>query len=235
METAVASGDRWTTNVIQVPENIPVNNPPSVANVLLNPTNAVTTDSLTLSYSFSDPDNDQESGSEITWYRDSQALPQGAIVGLSVISSKTAKGQEWYATVKPSDGSDFGTLVSSNTVTVANTSNTVYAHNNTFLQTQQETDDLTITYSLSDEDQDSLTTEIRWYLDGVLITEFNDASTIPAIATRDGDEWRVEVTVSDGDDTVSRSSQIITVGGITQFNNPPEISTMSISPPTGYN
>ena len=94
----------------------------------------------------------------------------------------------------------------------------------------EETDDLTITYSLSDEDQDSLTTEIRWYLDGVLITEFNDASTIPAIATRDGDEWRVEVTVSDGDDTVSRSSQIITVGGITQVNNPPEISTMSISP-----
>ena len=106
------SGDRWTTNVIQVPENIAVNNPPSVANVLLNPTNAVTTDSLTLSYSFSDPDNDQESGSEIIWYRDSQALPQGAIVGLSVPSSETAKGQEWYATVKPSDGSDFGTLVS---------------------------------------------------------------------------------------------------------------------------
>ena len=64
----------------------------------------------------------------------------------------------------------------------------------------------------------------------MLITEFNDASTIPAIATRDGDEWRVEVTVSDGDDTVSRSSQIITVGGITQVNNPPEISTISISP-----
>ena len=223
------SGDRWTTNVIQVPENIPVNNPPSVANVLLNPTNAVTTDSLTLSYSFSDPDNDQESGSEIIWYRDSQALPQGAIVGLSVPSSETAKGEEWYATVKPSDGSDFGTLISSNTVTVANTPPTLSTPTIT-PSDAEETDDLTIAYSLSDEDQDSLTTEIRWYLGGVLITEFNDASTIPAIATRDGDEWRVEVTVSDGDDTVSRSSQIITVGGITQVNNPPEISSMSISP-----
>ena len=156
-------------------------------------------------------------------------MPQGAVVGLSVPSSEIAKGQEWYATVKPSDGSDFGTLVSSNTVTVANTPPTLSTPTIT-PSDAEETDDLTITYSLSDEDQDSLTTEIRWYLDGVLITEFNDASTIPAIATRDGDEWRVEVTVSDGDDTVSRSSQIITVGGITQVNNPPEISTMSISP-----
>ena len=90
------SGDRWVTDVVQIPENVPVNNPPSASNALLTPTDARTTDSLTLSYSYSDPDGDSESGSEITWYRDSQALPAGTIQGLTVPSGETMKGQEWY-------------------------------------------------------------------------------------------------------------------------------------------
>ena len=45
---------------MQIPENIPVNNPPSASNVLLTPTNPLTVDSLSLSYSYSDPDNDLE-------------------------------------------------------------------------------------------------------------------------------------------------------------------------------
>ena len=223
------SGDRWATSMVQIPENIPANNPPSVANVLLSPNNAVTTDTLTLSYSFSDPDNDQESGSEITWYRDSQALPQGTVVGLSVPSSETAKGQEWYAMVKPSDGDDFGSVVSSNTVTIINTPPTLTTPTIT-PSSPEETDNLTAAFSASDDDLDILTTEIRWYLDGVTVAEFNDDTTIPSIATREGDEWRVEVTVSDGDDMVTRSSQIMTVGEIADVNNPPEISTIAISP-----
>ena len=85
------SGDRWVTDVVQILENVPVNNPPSASNALLTPTDARTTDSLTLSYSYSDPDGDSESGSEITWYRDSQALPAGTIQGLTVPSSETMK------------------------------------------------------------------------------------------------------------------------------------------------
>ena len=223
------SGDRWATSMVQIPENIPANNPPSVTNVLLSPNNAVTTDTLTLSYSFSDPDNDQESGSEITWYRDSQALPQGTVVGLSVPSGQTAKGQEWYATVKPSDGNDYGSIVSSNTVTITNSPPTLTTPTIT-PSSAEETDNLTVAYSASDDDQDILTTEIRWYLDGAIVAEFNDDTTIPSIATRQGDEWRVEVTVSDNDETVTASSQIMTVGEIINANNPPEIPTIDISP-----
>ena len=71
---------------------------------------------------------------------------------------------------------------------------------------------------------------IRWYLDGVLVSEFNDDLTIPSIATREGDEWRVEVSVNDGDDMEVRSSQIITIGGVVQPNNPPEVTSAIISP-----
>ena len=230
------SGDRWVTDVVQIPENVPVNNPPSASNALLTPTDARTTDSLTLSYSYSDPDGDSESGSEITWYRDSQALPAGTIQGLTVPSSETMKGQEWYATVKPSDGSDYGNVVTSNTVIIENTPPSLTMPTIS-PSSADEDDDLTVSYTANDDDQDQLTIEIRWYLDGVLIAEFNDDTTIPSIATRQGDEWRVEVTVSDGDDIESRSSQILTIGGVVQPNNPPEITSAIITPnqPTTIN
>ena len=223
------SGDRWATYVVQVPENVPINNPPSASNVLLSPTDAKTTDVLTLSYSYSDPDGDAQSGTEITWYRDSQALPQGTISGLSVPTSETLKGQEWYATVKPSDGSDFGSLVTSNVVTIENTAPSLSTPSIT-PSVADESDDLTVSYTASDDDQEPLVIEIKWYLDGVLISEFENDTTIPSIATREGDEWRVEVTVSDGEDFVSSSSQIITIGEVFQPNNPPEISSLVILP-----
>jgi len=230
------NGDRWVTDSIQVPENIPVNNPPSASNVLLAPTNPKTLDDLTLSYTYSDPDNDPQSGSEITWYRDSQALPSGTITGLTVPASQTAKGQDWYATVRPSDGADYGTLQTSNTVTIQNTPPTLAAPEIT-PSSPDESEDLAVSYSASDDDQDILTIEIHWYLDGVLVTEFNNDTTIPSIATREGDEWRVEVSVSDGEDFESRSSQIITIGQVVQPNNPPEVNSLVISPslPTTLN
>ena len=223
------SGDRWATNVVSVPENVPINNPPSASNILLSPTDAKTTDVLTLSYSYSDPDGDAQSGTEITWYRDSQALPEGTIPGLSVPTSETLKGQEWYATVKPSDGNDFGSLVTSNVVTIENTAPSLSTPSIT-PSVADESDDLTVSYSASDDDQEPLVIEIQWYLDGVLISEFENDTTIPSIATREGDEWRVEVTASDGEDFVSSSSQIITIGEVFQPNNPPEISSLVILP-----
>ena len=223
------SGDRWVTDVVQIPENVPVNNPPSASNVLLSPTDARTTDDLTLSYSYNDPDSDPESGSEITWYRDSQALPAGTIPGLTVSSSETAKGQEWYATVEPSDGSDYGNLVTSNTVIIENSPPSL-SMPTISPSSADEDDDLTVSYTANDDDQEPLTVMIRWYLDGVLVSEFNDDLTIPSIATREGDEWRVEVSVNDGDDMETRTSQIITIGGVVQPNNPPEITSAAIMP-----
>ena len=230
------SGDRWATNVVPVPENVPVNNPPSASNVLLSPNDAKTNDVLTLSYSYSDPDGDAQSGTEITWYRDSQALPQGTISGLSVPTSETLKGQEWYATVKPSDGTDYGSIATSNVVTIENTAPSLSTPSIT-PSAAEEDDDLTVSYSASDDDQDSLTIEIHWYLDGVIVTEFNNDTTVPSIATRQGDEWRVDVIAYDGEDTESRSSQIITIGQVVQPNNPPEVTFPVISPsqPTTLN
>ena len=128
------SGDRWGTLTLQVPEDIPTNQPPSASGAMLSPTDAKTADSLTLSYSYSDPDGDSESGTVITWFKDGIALQQGAVPGKIVSSSLTSKNEQWYAEITPSDGQDSGSTITSNTVTIQNTppslSTLVYLHLN---------------------------------------------------------------------------------------------------------
>lgn len=223
------SGDRWATSTIPVPENIPVNNPPVASSVMLSPTDATTNDPLVLSYSYSDPENDPESGTEIVWYLNSQALPAGTITGTTVPTSQTQKGQQWYAEVTPSDGTNSGSTQTSNTVTIQNTP-PVLTDVEITPQSPDESEDLSVSYSASDADQDSLTTTIYWYLDGVRITEFDDDTTIPSIATREGDEWRVEVMISDGDEIISKTSQVISIGGVVIPNIAPEVTSIAITP-----
>ena len=223
------SGDRWATSTVSVPESIPINNPPAANSVTLSPTDATTNDPLVLSYSYSDPENDPESGTEIVWYLNSQALPAGTITGMTVPTSQTQKGQQWHAEVTPSDGNNFGSMQTSNTVTIENTPPALTGVEIT-PQSPEESEDLSVSYSASDADQDSLTTTIYWYLDGVRITEFDDDTTIPSIATREGDEWRVEVTVSDGDEIVSKSSQVTTIGEVVIPNIAPEVTSITITP-----
>jgi hypothetical protein len=228
------SGDRWGTLTVQVPENAPTNQPPSASNAMLTPTDAKTADSLTLSYSYSDPDGNPESGTVITWYKDSIAQPQGTIPGKVVSSSLTAKNEQWYAEVTPSDGQDSGQTITSNTVTIQNTPPTVLTPAISPSQPSSN-DDLSITISSNDDDQDVLTTEIRWYLDEVLVSELNDQSTVTSLATRDGDQWYVEIRVSDGEDTtVWKTSQTVTIGSSQPVNNKPTITALVLQPDEAY-
>ena len=228
------SGDRWGTLTLQVPEDIPANQPPSASNAILNPTDAKTADSLTLSYSYSDPDGDPESGTVITWYKDSIAQPQGTIPGKVVSSSLTAKNEQWYAEITPSDGQDSGQTITSNTVTIQNTPPTVSTPA-IYPSQPSSNDDLSITISSSDDDQDGLTTEIRWYLDGVLVSELNDQSNVTSLATRNGDQWYVEIRVSDGEDTTAwKTSQTVTIGSSQTGNNKPTIMALVLQPYEAY-
>ena len=74
-------------------------------------------------------------------------------------------------------------MVTSNTVTIENSAPSLTTPDINPIS-PEENDDLTVTYSANDDDQDVLTIEIRWYLDGVLLTEFNDDTTIPLVPVR---------------------------------------------------
>ncbi|MDH5374686.1 MAG: cohesin domain-containing protein [Candidatus Bathyarchaeota archaeon] len=97
-----------------------MNNPPAASNVRITPSSPFTDDDLTGSYSFSDADEDEESGTEIRWHKDGvlQAVYNNV---LTIPSEATSEGEEWYLTVKPKDGTDFGNLAKSNAVSIQKT------------------------------------------------------------------------------------------------------------------
>ena len=88
-------------------------------------------------------------------------------------------------------------------------------------------DDLTLTYTYSDQDGDSEAgTSIHWFKNGGHQTQFNDQLTISKTHTTRNDDWWAKVTPSDGEDVGTETqSNIVTV-----FNAPPTISSAVLSP-----
>ncbi len=231
------SNDVWDTATYQISEgSAPANNAPSLSNLLLSPTAASTTDSLVVTYIFDDVDGDAESGSTIQWFKNS--ILETSLNGMMSVSfSQTEKGQNWNVEVTPSDGTDFGAMVASSPITIAN-SIPILSSVSIDTVNPSTTDDLSVANTSSDADaMDTLTYEHRWYLDGTHQTSLDGQSSLPSLATRDGDSWEVEMRVSDGTDTSAwmKSSAVI-IGSMTT-NTPPSVDSVDITPsnPTTQN
>ena len=68
-------------------------------------------------YTYYDADNDLESGSQIRWYKD-DVLITAYNDESTIPAGATATGNEWYYTVMPSDGENFGDMQTSLTITI---------------------------------------------------------------------------------------------------------------------
>ena len=221
------NGDAWGTTTITVPESGPApNNPPTATNVLLSPANPVTTDMLTLTYTFQDSDGDSESGTLIRWYKDG-ILESSRNDQMTVPSSLTSKGESWNVTVTPSDGTDDGTPVDSSNIVVANSIPFVNSAEITPTDAL-ESDDLTLIHLSSDADNDIVAvSDTEWYVDGSKVSAFDGDTTIPSVAIRDGDVWYAKIRVNDGEvDSDWFTTQDITIGS---DNTPPVMVSVSIS------
>jgi len=204
------------------------NNPPSASNLQLSPSNPVTTDTLSLTYTYSDQDNDLESGTQIQWFKDGAQI-SALDDSTTVAPSFTTKGETWYAEVTPSDGEDDGTMVTSPSLTVVNSIPMV---NSAELSPSSATEDdnLSISSTSSDADNDVLSVSgIEWYLDGSKISAFDGDSEIPSVAIRSGDVWHARIKVNDGEiDSAWFSTLSITIGS---NNLAPVIDSVSLSGP----
>ena len=221
------NGDRWATATYQVPEaGAAPNTPPTASNLALGPSGATTNSQLTLSYTYNDAENDPESGTTIDWFRDGVQIANS---GTTASASLTAKHQEWYAVVTPSDGSDAGTSVTSNTLIIANTIPSLTSV--TIDPSSPETDDdLSYSAAATDDDLDPLTYETRWLLEGSVVSALDDSETVPSYATRSGENWSMEVRVSDGEATTAwQTAQTVQIGGVVQ-NTPPTVSATDVTP-----
>jgi len=95
----------------------PANQAPTASNVDLNDNPIAGVNDIVLSYDYSDADGHAESGTEIRWFKDD--VLQSAYNDLTTVpKGDTNAGEDWYGKVKPKDGTDFGTEVQSDTVTV---------------------------------------------------------------------------------------------------------------------
>ena len=228
--TGTKSNDVWDTTTYQISEgSAPANNAPSLSNLLLSPATASTTDSLVVTYIFDDVDGDAESGSTIQWFKNS--ILETSLNGMMSVSfSQTEKGENWNVEVTPSDGTDFGAMVASSPITIAN-SIPILSSVSIDTVNPSTTDDLSVVNTSSDADSmDMLTYEYRWYLDGDLQPSLGDLSPLPSFATRDGDSWEVEIRVSDGTDASAWLKSSAVIIGSTTTNTPPSVDSVDITP-----
>ena len=197
---SATSLDDWDTATYQVPESggSQPNNPPTVTNLQLSPTDPVTTDTLTLTYNYQDQDSDPESGTVIHWYRNSSHV--AALDNSTTVSpSFTTKGDSWYAEVTPSDGEDQGVMETSPTLNVINSIPNVNSAS-ILPNSATEDDNLSLSVTSSDADNDQNTISgIEWYLDGAKVAAFDNDEEIPSVAIRYGDVWYAKVKVNDGE------------------------------------
>ena len=221
-------GDNWDAVTYQVPEvgGPSPNTPPSVSNLQLSPSSPVTTDTLSLTYSYQDTDGDAESGTTIHWYKDG-VLESSRNNQNTVPSSLTTKGESWNVTVIPSDGMDNGTAADSYSIGISNSIPIVLSASIT-PSDATESDDLTLGCSSADADDDPRPySGIEWYVDDAKVSAFDGDITIPSVAIRDGDVWYAKIRVNDGEvDSAWFTTQTITIGS---DNTPPTLTDVTLS------
>lgn len=220
------NGDLYGTSSTSVSEDINTNTPPTATNLNIAPSTPTTGDDLTLTYTYTDDDGDAESGTTVVWHRNGVAQP-GQISAI-LPATATAKGEAWHAVVTPSDGEDTGSSVASSSVVITNSAPTI-ASIVVSSETPDTNDDITFTYQTDDADGDTIvSSEMRWLLEGSVFASLDNTSTLPAVATRAGDTWNVEVRVSDGEDLSDWFTSVDMVVG--SSNQAPVVDNVIVNP-----
>ncbi|GAG00249.1 unnamed protein product, partial [marine sediment metagenome] len=197
---------------------------PIVSNLNITPSFPSTSIDLIANYTFYDSDNDNEDGTQIMWYKNGVLQPN-LNDSLVIDSTYTEKGDEWFFNVCPYDGENYGDRVSSQVnITIINTPPTV--SNVQILPANAKTgDDLILNYVFEDEDGDiENNSNIRWYKNDALQSGLNNLTVINAGNTSKGEEWKISIKTSDGED-----DGIWTNASIVIANTPPSVTDVRIN------
>ena len=212
-------GDSWDTGSWTLSESsTSSNNPPNATNVRYIPFMPTKETGIGVEYDYNDADGDSEQGTTIRWFRDGLQIAQINDMK-SVPDIWISKGQEWRVEVTPSDNEDQGDTVSLNPIIIENT---VPIARNLEISPESPTDvdDINLNYDYFDLDGDNeQDSQIRWYLDGVRISDLDDSLTVSSLMIRSGDEWEARITPFDGTSYgLTKSTGLIVIGS---SNTPP--------------
>ncbi|MHA2332891.1 MAG: DUF2341 domain-containing protein, partial [Candidatus Hodarchaeales archaeon] len=178
---------------------------------------------LYLDYDYYDEDGDNETGTEILWYKNSvlQAIHDDTI---SIAATYLFAGDEWNVTVRPKDGLEFGVIVNSSLVTIQNAAPEVTTAS-VSPGSPGTTTDLTATYNYFDTDGDSENVgnrEIEWFKNGQP-TAFT-GTTLSSSNTVKGEDWSFKIRVHDG----TQYSDWYQSANVTIINTAPTATSLNI-------
>ena len=176
------------------------NNPP-VATVYVSPVgNARTDDALQVNVGWTDPDGDSVQSTEIRWFRD--GVQVSAYNDLTaVLSESTSKGETWTAKARVSDGLLWSDWVESEDLIILNTPPRVTSIEMLPSGKLTTSVNLSVIWEQSDADGDSeMNSQIRWWVDGEWVREYDGMTEIPASETVRDQSLSVQVVPGDGDD-----------------------------------
>lgn len=213
------------------------NRPPEARNVTITPAEPRAGQALTLDYDFYDPDGDAEGETLIRWTREVELGNRESQIGLNkkkrVPDGITIMQERWCATVTPHDGQINGQSVERCVNIELEPNGLPQALDVTITPADpNEANTLRLTYDYSDtngDPQDRERTELRWYRNGMLQSNFNKRSSVPSSATNVGETWCGAVRVHDGKQygpITSSNCVIINPDG----NTAPDVENTKINP-----
>lgn len=185
----------------------PKNTPPSALDFDIEPATPGTLDDLVVTITTEPADADGDALEMVyAWSRDGTVVPE--LSEDTVPAANTAKGEIWSCEVWADDGKALGPSTSKS-VTVVNTGPTVDAVGIEPDEPRSD-EDLEGTWTISDPDDDELTTELSWTVDGVPLPDLDDQPAVPATETARGEIWTLTVVASDGSaDEAEGSAEVV--------------------------
>ena len=176
------------------------NNPPS-ATVYVSPVgNARTDDALQVNVGWTDPDGDTVQSTEIRWFRDGSQVSAHNDLTI-VLAESTSKGETWTAKARVSDGLLWSDWVESEDLVILNTPPKVTSIEMLPAGTLTTSMNLSVIWEQSDVDGDpEMNSQIRWWVDGEWVREYDGMTEILASETVRDQSWSVQVVPGDGDD-----------------------------------
>ena len=209
VEVRVNDGTEWslwtTSSSLEI-----LNTAPSLDSATISMNEAATDENVTVMALMSDVDGDQTTMS-ITWYLDG-VIQLEYDDQATLPSFATNKGELWTAVVQANDGE--ATSSQSETLSVAIINSVPIL--SVSLENVTSQDNLLLQTSISDIDDDvTEVSTITWLRNGFREGSLDGATIVPSSYLGPGQEWSVEVNVTDG------SSYVLSTTSIIVENTPP--------------
>ncbi|MFX0121680.1 MAG: hypothetical protein ACFE9A_19980, partial [Candidatus Hodarchaeota archaeon] len=202
------------------------NDPPYAENLTITPSTPKTHQSLIASFDYADNDSDPQYGYEVRWYMNG-SLQSAYNNQLIIPATTTSKGQQWNFSVRVFDGITWGTYYNSSLYIIINSPPQVDNLDVTINPTT--IDDLIASWNFNDNDTDSLTFTVTWYLNGVFNSSWSTTSsstTLSAGNTSKNDLWSFTIQAYDG----AEYSSVVSLGyNVTILNTAPVVNSLTIT------